>query len=302
MEERLRETEERFRIAAETSNDAVYEWDMQHSVQWFGKIDEMLGYGPGEFPRTFDAWTDLVHPEDKKRVADAVQAYLDWRMPYDIEYRVRTKDGACRWWTARGAVARAPDGHPIRWIGTVTDITERKKAEEALRDSEERHRVLFESSRDAIMTLEPPTWNFTTGNSATIEMFKAKNEEEFTSKGPENLSPERQPDGHSSAEKAKEMIETAMRDGSNFFEWTHKRINGEDFFATVLLSRVAQGGKVFLQATVRDITMQKELEKKLKEKIDALELYKKLTVNRELKMIELKNRMAELEEKLKGEM
>jgi hypothetical protein len=63
-----------------------------------------------------------------------------------------------------------------------------------------------------------------------------------------------------------------------------------------------QGGKVFLQATVRDITMQKQLEKKLKEEIDALELYKKLTVNRELKMIELKKRIAELEEKLKGEM
>jgi PAS domain S-box-containing protein len=428
MEERLHETEERFRIAAETSNDAVYEWDLQHSVQWFGKIDEMLGYGPGEFPRTFDAWTDLIHPEDKKRVAAAVQAYLDERMPYAIEYRVRTKDGTCRWWTARGAVARTPDGHPIRWIGTVTDITERKKAEkeviesaeklrrildsspdaitvtdlngniiecnqatsmlhgfnkkeligknalelfspkdlerakeslketlesesvknleytlltkdgqefpaelsaclirdasgnplsfvaitkditerkrseEALLDSEERHRVLFESSRDAIMTLEPPTWNFTTGNPATLEMFKVKNEEEFTSKGPENLSPERQPDGRSSAEKAKEMIETAMRNGSKFFEWTHKRINGEDFFATVLLSRVVQGGKVFLQATVRDITMQKQLEKKLKEEIDALELYKKLTVNRELKMIELKKRIAELEEKLKGEM
>jgi hypothetical protein len=151
------------------------------------------------------------------------------------------------------------------------------------------------------MTLEPPTWNFTTGNPATIELFKAKNEEEFTSKGPGNLSPERQPDGRASAEKAKEMIETAMRDGSCFFEWTHKRMTGEDFSATVLLSRVALGGKVFLQATVRDITMQKKLEIKLKEKIDDLEIFKKLTVGRELKMVELKKEIEELNEKLKEE-
>jgi PAS domain S-box-containing protein len=180
-------------------------------------------------------------------------------------------------------------------------IVQQAIAEEELQESEERHRVLFESSRDATMTLEPPTWNFTTGNPATIELFKAKNEEEFTSKGPGNLSPERQPDGRASAEKAKEMIETAMRDGSCFFEWTHKRMNGEDFSATVLLSRIAQGGKVFLQATVRDITMQKKLEIKLKEKIDDLELFKKLTVGRELKMVELKMEIEELNKKLKEE-
>jgi len=180
-------------------------------------------------------------------------------------------------------------------------IVQQAIAEEALQESEERHRILFESSRDATMTLEPPTWNFTTGNPATIELFKAKNEEEFTSKGPGNLSPERQPDGRASAEKAKEMIETAMRDGSCFFEWTHKRMTGEDFSATVLLSRVALGGKVFLQATVRDITMQKKLEIKLKEKIDDLELFKKLTVGRELKMVELKKEIEELNKKLKEE-
>jgi predicted aldo/keto reductase-like oxidoreductase len=151
------------------------------------------------------------------------------------------------------------------------------------------------------MTLEPPSWKFTTGNPATIEMFKAKNEKEFTSQGPGNLSPECQPDGRDSAEKAKEMIETAMRNGSCFFEWTHKRMTGEDFFATVLLSKVQQDEKVFLQATVRDITKQKQLEIQLKEKIDELERFKKLTVDRELKMMELKEQIKKLEEKLKEE-
>jgi PAS domain S-box-containing protein len=140
----------------------------------------------------------------------------------------------------------------------------RCQATEAFRENEERFRVLFESSRDAIMTLEPPSWNFTSGNPATIAMFRAKDAQDFVSYGPGNLSPKRQPDGRSSAEKSKEMIETAMREGSCFFEWTHARTDGAEFPATVLLTRMEHAGKIMLQATVRDITEQKRAEEEIK--------------------------------------
>jgi PAS domain S-box-containing protein len=139
-------------------------------------------------------------------------------------------------------------------VAIYDDVTTRKRAEEALKESEDRYRNLFASSRDAIMTLEPPSWRFTSGNPATVQMFKVKDEAEFTSREPWALSPEFQPDGRESGDKAREMIETAMQNGTHFFEWTHKRQSGEDFPATVLLSRVELPGKVFLQATVRDIT------------------------------------------------
>jgi len=141
------------------------------------------------------------------------------------------------------------------------DITERNRG--GVMASDARYRNFFESSRDAIMTLEPPSWRFTTGNPAAIEMFKAKNKDEFVSCKPWKLSPERQPDGRASDEKAKEMIAKAMREGSNFFEWTHKRISGEEFPATVLLSRVEQDENAFLLATVRDITEHKLAQEKL---------------------------------------
>ena len=144
------------------------------------------------------------------------------------------------------------------------DITERKRAEEALKESEEKYRTLYESSRDAIMTVAPPDWRFTSGNPATVAMFRAKDEAEFTSKRPWELSPQRQPEGRPSSEKAREMIEKAVREGTHFFEWTHKRLNGEEFQASVLLTRFQRKGQTIVQATVRDITQQKQAEEALK--------------------------------------
>jgi PAS domain S-box-containing protein len=137
---------------------------------------------------------------------------------------------------------------------------ERKWAEEELRASKKRFQDLFDSSRDAIMTTEPPSWKFTSGNPAAVKMFGAKSMEDFIAHSPWELSPDRQPDGRASAEKGREMIEKAMREGSHFFEWTHRRIGGEEFPATVLISRVQSAGKVFSLATVRDITESKRLE------------------------------------------
>lgn len=142
--------------------------------------------------------------------------------------------------------------------GVLYDITNRKKAEKALRESEARYRTLYESSRDAIMMLAPPTWKFVAGNQATLELFGARNEEEFITKGLWDVSPEYQPDGQLSSEKAKDMIEKAMKEGSNFFEWQHMKLDGKEFLATILLTRVDLEGRELLQATVRDITEYKQ--------------------------------------------
>ena len=142
---------------------------------------------------------------------------------------------------------------------------ERYRTSEALDESEERFRRMTESSREAIMTLEPPSWEFTSGNTATVDMFRAKDVQEFLSHGPGDLSPERQPDGRLSVEKSMEMIETALRDGSCYFEWVHRRIGGAEFPATVLLTRVQRSGKTVLHATVKDVTEQKRAEIALRE-------------------------------------
>jgi PAS domain S-box-containing protein len=160
---------------------------------------------------------------------------------------------------------RSSKGEISGMIGTYLDITARKQMENALRASEGKFRSLFESSRDAIMTTEPPSWKFTSGNPAAVKMLGAKSEEEFILHGIADLSPDLQPDGRTSAGKAKEIIETILREGSHFFEWTFRRLGGEEFRADMLVTRMEQGGKVILQATVRDITERKRAETALRE-------------------------------------
>ncbi|MFH1448160.1 MAG: ATP-binding protein, partial [Candidatus Micrarchaeota archaeon] len=147
-----------------------------------------------------------------------------------------------------------------------------KAATKQLQASETRYRTLYESSKDAIMTLAPPSWKFTSGNPATFKLFGTKSEAECVSLGPWELSPEYQPDGELSSVKTKKMIEKAMKEGTNFFEWTHKKVSGEEFPATVLLTRMELEGKKLLQATVRDITKSKKAEEALR------------ILNRELKL------------------
>jgi PAS domain S-box-containing protein len=127
----------------------------------------------------------------------------------------------------------------------------------------EKYEALFVSNRDAVMTIEPPTWKFTSGNPAAINMFGAKDEADFLSYEPWKLSPEFQPNGQLSVVEAKKMIEKAVEEGVSSFEWVHKRVTGEEFPAEVLLSRVEQEGKIFIYASVRDITERSKLKKQL---------------------------------------
>jgi PAS domain S-box-containing protein len=131
-----------------------------------------------------------------------------------------------------------------------------------LSDQYKLNRLLFQSSRDAIMTLKAPKWNFTSGNNAAFKIFGVKNEKQFDSLGPSDLSPAKQSDGQLSSVKAKKMIEQAMKEGSVFFEWTHKKYKGKPFKANVLLSRIDMRGGAYLQATVRDVSEEKKALKK----------------------------------------
>jgi len=143
-------------------------------------------------------------------------------------------------------------------------LSEYQKIELQLRESEEKYRQLFDSSRDALMTITSPSWKYTEANKAALQLFGVASIEEFTALGPWDVSPQQQPDGRSSAEKAQEMIAIAIQEGSNAFEWEHQRLDGKAFTSDVLLTRLELDGQILVQATVRDISERKQNEEKLK--------------------------------------
>lgn len=149
----------------------------------------------------------------------------------------------------------------------AVDITDTILASRDIELSEKRYRNLFEASKNALMTLAPPDWTFLSGNPAVIEMFNVKDEDHFRRYLPWQLSPEYQPDGQKSDEKAQMMIHTAVENGSHFFNWTHKKITGEEFPATVQLTKVDLEDDFFIQATVKDITDQVNAEEKLEQQM-----------------------------------
>ena len=160
-------------------------------------------------------------------------------------------------------VIKNEKGMPLYFSATAIDISEIKNAEEELKENEDSFRALFESSHDAVIVGGGLQGGFFKANDKAIKMFKFKNEKELLALSPKQISPKRQPDGKLSAEKSKKMIEIAMKKGSHFFEWVHKRKTGEEFVSTVLLSKILIKGKVMVQGTIRDITDRKKAEDKL---------------------------------------
>ena len=121
--------------------------------------------------------------------------------------------------------------------------------------------ILFSKSPDAIMLLDGQI--FYDCNPATLRMFGCAKQEEFIGRHPSQFSPPLQPNGMDSMLLAKERISEAFKNGSNFFEWSHCKLDGTIFPAEVLLVAFAREGNQVLQATVRDITARKSLEAQL---------------------------------------
>jgi len=172
-EQRLRVSEERLRYALEASNDGLWDEDETTGQNYYSpSYYTMLGYQPGEFPDTQAALRSLLHPEDLARALQVFDDYISGRTEtYEVEFRMLAKSGEVVWVLSRGkATERDAQGRPLRVVGTHTDITRRKQAEEALKTSEERYRRIFADSPLGIVT-SGQDMRFLTANAAFCRML-----------------------------------------------------------------------------------------------------------------------------------
>jgi len=145
---------------------------------------------------------------------------------------------------------------------------ERTKAEMAIRESEAKYRTLFDTAYDTIFLMKGNA--FIDCNWQTLQMFKCS-QTDILQRSPDHFSPPTQPDGRPSGPAALERIQAALEGDAQFFEWTHRRFDGEDFPAEVSLNRMELGGEQFLLAIVRDISERKEAEEQQRQLQEKLE-------------------------------
>ena len=170
-----------------------------------------------------------------------------------------------------------------------------KKAEasrQAMMESDKLFMSTFRNSVDAVLLIGEGI--FIDCNAKTVEMLRATNKEDVLLTHPSELSPETQPDGRESHEKADEMIAIARQKGSNRFEWAHRRLDGEVFPVEVTLTPVSLFGKQQLYCVWKDITEQKQAEEKLNITVAEIERMNRLMTGREMRVIGMKKEVNSL--------
>jgi PAS domain S-box-containing protein len=152
VEDALKESEERYQLAVQGNNDGIWDWNVKNNQVFFStRWKEMLGYEEHEISNHLDEWATRVHPDDIGFVRQAIADHFAKITPFCIsEHRVRCKDNTYKWVLDRGQAVWDKNGNVVRMTSCHTDITERKRAEEQLRQSEERFQIVARATNDLL--------------------------------------------------------------------------------------------------------------------------------------------------------
>ncbi|MFA7368218.1 MAG: response regulator, partial [Kiritimatiellales bacterium] len=264
QQEELQESEARLTATLHSIGDGVISCDAESNVDDLNAAAEMLtGWRFNEARgRPVAEVFRIIHAGTRQAAEIPVGRALRENRIIGLANHTAliARDGTERQIADSCAPIHAADGSVIGAVLVFRDVSEDYRRREMLRESEEKHRVVFEDSPDAYLILTAGV--ITACNKAVGTMFRVSREQ-IIGKTPDLISPEFQPDGRRSSDAAAEKIRKALHAGNNTFEWVHRRQDGSDFWVEVALSSMALEGHPVLFAALRDITERKQAEEEL---------------------------------------
>ena len=260
-EKALQENEKKYKDLFDNINDFICTHDLNGKILTVNPAAEkLLGYTHEKILNK--NFRDFLAPEVKDQFEDYIKKIKTEHKAKGLML-VQTRSGKKRVLEYDNTLCE--DNIDLPFVrGFARDVTEFKQKTHLLKMSEKKYKDLFEKSDDAILIIKNK--KFVDCNQATVKMLHYKNKNELLNTHPSQLSPEFQPDGKPSFEKADEMMNIAFKKGSHRFEWDHKKADGEVFPVEVLLTDVSTcEDEKILHTVWRDITDRKQVLKKLRE-------------------------------------
>lgn len=266
-EQALLESEEKYQLLVENAPSVLWKTSEKGITVFISSnIKEVYGFTPEEiYTEGYKSWLSRIHHEDLQKVKKSYKTLFSKGEKFDIEYRIKRKDGEWIWLHDLANVVREEKGERYAY-GVFTDITERKQAEQALRESEKKYRTFFKTVRDCVfITSKDGRWMDL--NDAAVEMFGYESKEE--------LRKVKIPDLYAKAEDRRQHIKLIEKQG---YEKENpadlKKKDGSIIHTLITTVPVTngQGTVVAFQGTIRDITKQQKAKERIKQNLKEKEV------------------------------
>lgn len=234
---------------------AMVRWDENFRIkEWSDRAEEMTGYKKEEVVGKTPYIFDFYNVKDIFRIAKKIQGFINGSSDREqFETKIYTRDRTVIDIKIHGSAIRDSRGKLTSVLTFIEDYSHHKKVEE-------RYRQLFESATDGICILKG---NKIIDCNSRLESIFGANKKQIVGKTPIDFSPERQPDGAKSSEKGFSKIKLALQGTPQTFSWKHQTLDGKLVDSEINLNRVEINNEMHVQAIVRDITRQKEIERKI---------------------------------------
>jgi len=238
--------------------------DGDHALDYVSpQIENVLGYSPREVTTDPEHWTKTLHPHDRRWVLAEEKRTGQAGDPFALEYRMFARNGRVVWLRDEAMLVRDEEGNPLRWQGFLLDVTERKKSEEKLRESEELYRNVVEQAAENIFLVDPFTGRILQANASFHHSLGYEDKELRRLTLYDIVAQDR--------ESIDRNIRRVMEEGRlSIGERRYRRKDGSLIDVEVSAGAIAHGGDPALCVVAHDVTQRKEAEEALRRSLDAL--------------------------------